>query len=254
MVTEKQQKIFDALAEYDDLEQARENADKIALKTDSSATYVRRMIGRKEDEGTQVKFKVAPKVEPEEESEEIEDEDFPEDELEDEPDSLAPPDDWDFDVDAEDEPEPDSEVVREISEMDLTEIISKENCAILIATPFRMASDWTGFEGWALTDEEQKRISPMFRAILLKYLPTMLAEYFAEIIFAVVIIQIIGVKAKAYRDFSEEQEKTLRNQRIAEEMERDKAKAPEPDPTPEPVELTKDSTTPHWMADGRTVG
>ena len=260
MVTETQQKIYDELSKYADLEQARNEAKKISVNVGCSETYVRRMIGRKESESSTVKFKIPPKEpEPEETPEEVESdeaEDYEDSEYQPDEDALeAPaPDDWEFDAQDEDPEEPETDVVREISDMDLTDIISRENCAVLISTPFRMAADWTEFEGWALTEKEEKQLSPMVRALLLKYLPTIMAEYFAEIVFAVVIIQVISIKAKSFKEFQEEQNKTLIAQKQAEERERE-AQQPPPDVETEiPKELTKDSTTPHWMAkDGRIM-
>lgn len=259
MVTETQQAVFDEIAKYASLETAKADAKQIAEKVaklshikSCSETYVRRLISRREKDSAKVHFKITPKEdEPEEEveSEESEsdeesedDEDYEEDE---EPTELKPPDDWElrFDDDDEEEPESDAEVVREIRSMDISEIISKENCSTLIATPFRIAAEWTMFEGWLLSDSENKRLTPMFRAILIKYLPTVLAKYFAEIIFAVVIIEVVGSKAKAYRLFLDEQERA-------------KKPPPKPEPSPEAeeeVENTPTSTKPHWM-DGRAIG
>lgn len=258
MVTETQQAIFEELDKYADIETMREKAQEIAdnvAKRDNiescSRTYVLRMIKRREDSSAKVQIKVVP-PEPEEPKgfEEEEPEiSFDEDE-----------DDWEFDAD-EKEPEPDEEEKPRPADMPLEQILSKENVEMIISVPFRMAADFTGWDGAELTAGEKKRLTPMARQIMLKYLPDLMQMYFVEILFVLVTGEIIVSKYRAYNQFSSEmeskkkaQEEATKQAEIAEkrrleqeeEAARKAAETPPVPPEPERPRTKEEAGDPTW--------
>lgn len=256
MVTPLQEAIFEELDKYTDTEvmreKAQEIADNVAKRSEiesCSRTYVLRMIKRKEDSSATVQIKVAPPAP------ESEDDDLPEG-VEEAFDDVSE-DDWDFDE--EPEPEKDEEPSEEPKPVDmpLEQILSKENVEMLISVPFRMAADFTGWDGAELTADEKKRITPMARAIMLKYVPDLMAMYFVEIVFILVVGEVVVSKYRAYNEFASEQESKKKAQEEAAkqaeieekrrlEQEEEAAKTP-PEPEEEPQPLTKEEAgDPSW--------
>ena len=267
MVTPLQEAIFEELDKYTSTETMRDKAQEIADNVaknehiaSCSKTYVMRMIKRREDSSSKVQIKVAP-PEPKEEEEELEvpDDEFDEDEAE---------DDWAFD---EEEPESDSDEEPKKSPQDtpIEELIDKKAAKTLVVVPFRMISDWTGYDGFQLTEEETKQLVPVIRPMLIKYVPDLLGQYFPEIICAFVVLSVLGPKIKGYREFQEEKVKTEKaqveaaksakeaEQRRLQEEERQRLEEETRRQTPpEPVPHSKDdpANTPSWQGKGRSIG
>lgn len=258
MVTELQQKIIDEINKFSSLEIAKENADKIAEESECSPAYVKKMIKRQSDGSSSVQIKVAPpKPEPEEEDEpEESDGSFD-----------VPEDDWEFDED-EEEPELESdEEEPKPADMPLEQILSKENVEMIISVPFRMAADFTGWDGAELTADEKKRLTPMARQIMLKYLPDLMATYFVEIVFILIVGEVVVSKYRAYNEFASEQESKKKAQEDATkqaeieekrrlEQEEAARKAPEtPEPEEEPRPRSKEEAgDPSWNQPGGLGG
>ena len=259
MVTPLQEAIFEELDKYTDTEVMREKAQEIAdnvAKRDDfescSRTYVLRMIKRKEDSSAKTQIKVEP---PEPESEEEEEPEFDE----------SSEDDWGFD----EEPEPDEEEPIPAADMPLDQILTKENVEMIISVPFRMVADFTGWDGAELTADEKKRLTPMARAIMLKYLPELMAKYFVEIVFILVVGEVVVSKYRAYNEFASEQESMKKTQEEAtkqaeieekrkleleEEAARKAAETP-PVPEEEPRPRTKEEAgDPSWNKPGGLTG
>lgn len=269
MVTELQQKIIDEINKYSSLENAKEKAEKIATQLGCSPAYVKKLIKKESDSSTKIQIKVAPpksesesEVDPE--SEEI-DEVFDLDE--------DAEDDWNFDDEVPDDEvsdESDSGEPKETpaAEMPLDQILSKENVEELISVPFRMAADFTGWDGAELTATEKKRLTPMARAIMLKYVPDLMQKYMVEIVFCLVAGEIVVAKYRAYSIFAEEQESKKKaqekatkqaeieeNRRLQMEQEEAARKTAETPSAPEIEEsgrpLTKeDAGNPSWNQPG----
>ena len=256
MVTETQQKIFTELDKYTSVEIMREAADAIAKICGCSPTYVRQMIKRKQDSGAKVQIKVAPPEpsEPEEE-EEIEEpayQPFPKQEA------------WMHDFDEEEQPEETEEPKPE--EMPLGDILTKENVEMLVSVPFRMWADFTGWDGAELTADEKKRLTPMARAIMLKYVPDIMQMYFVEIVFILIVGEIVVGKYRAYNEFASEQEakkeaqeKAAQQAEIAErrrlEQEEEATRKDTEIPLEPEVPLTKETAgDPSWNKPGGIGG
>jgi len=259
--TPLQQAIFEELDKYTSIENMRENAQTIADKVaerDSikscSKTYVLRMIKRREDSSAKVQFRVEPVKSEEPESEEPEQE-FTED-------------DWDFDAEEEEE-ESNFESTEKIQDIPIEELIDAKATKTLMTVPFRMAADWTGYEGFKLTAEEEKQLIPVIRPLLIKYVPDIFGEFFAEIICAFVVLSILGPKMKGYREFQEDKKKSAiaqaraeksakeveeREQRWAEQrrLELEEQKRSEQ----QTMKIDKDDpeNTPAWLDKGRHIG
>ncbi len=226
MTTPLQQAIFEELDKYTSIEIMRENAqtiaDNVAKRDDiesCSKTYVMRIIKRKEDSSAKVQFKVEPaKSEPEESDEDEEDGPDESTYALDPYDEPEDSDNWEFDAPEEPKDEEESESTEKTpkpEEMPLDQILSKENVEMLISVPFRMAADFTGWDGAELTASEKKRITPMARAIMLKYVPDLMAQYFVEIVFILVVGEIVVAKYRAYSTFASEQESKKKAQEQA---------------------------------------
>ncbi|MCK4580154.1 MAG: hypothetical protein KAU10_02300, partial [Dehalococcoidia bacterium] len=148
------------------------------------------------------------------------------------------------------------------AEMPLDQILTKENVEMLICVPFRMAADLTGWDGAELTEPEKKRLTPMARAIMLKYVPDLMQEYFVEIVFILIAGEIIVAKYRAYGEFASEQEakkeaqeKAAQQAEIAErtklEQEEEAArKAAEVPPEPERPRTKEEAGEPSWNKPG----
>ena len=264
MTTPLQDAIFEELEKYTTIENMRENAqaiaDKVAQKPEietCSKTYVLRMIKRREDQSEKVSFKVEP-PEPEEEDEEESSESFDED-----------TDEWDFEDEEEEEPESDEEPSEKPkpADMPLDQILTEKNVEMIISVPFRMAADFTGWDGAELTADEKKRITPMARLIMLKYVPDLMQLYFVEFMFVLVVGEVIVSKYRAYSKFSSEQESKKKAQEQAakqaeieekrrlelEELARKAAETPPTPPEPEGSDrpLTKEEAgNPSWNVKG----
>ena len=209
MVTPLQQAIFEELDKYTDTEvmreKAQEIADNVAKRSEiesCSRTYVLRMIKRKEDSSAKIQIKVAP---PEPESEEEEEPEFDE----------SSEDDWGFEEEPEPEEDEEPSEKPKPADMPLDQILTKENVEMIISVPFRMVADFTGWDGAELTADEKKRLTPMARAIMLKYLPDLMAQYFVEIVFILVVGEVVVSKYRAYNEFASEQESKKKAQEEA---------------------------------------
>lgn len=254
MVTELQQKIYDELNKYTSTEIMQEAADSIAKICGCSKAYVLRMIKKKKDSGAKIQIKVAP-PEPEPEEDEKVEEPIPEEHPEE--------DAWmqDFEEETEREQSVDPEKPAP-EQMPLGDILTKENVEMLISVPFRMAADFTGWDGAELTADEKKRLTPMARAIMLKYVPDLMQMYFVEIVFILIVGEIVVAKYRAYGEFASEQqskkeaqEKAAQQAEIAErrklEQEQEDAKKDAKVPPEEPKPLTKEEAgDPSWNKPG----
>lgn len=264
MTTPLQQAIFEELEKYTSIENMRENAqaiaDKVASKPDiqtCSKTYVLRMIKRREDRSETPSFKVEP---PEPESEEDEESEFDEDE------DIPAQDEWDFEEEDEEEHESESESEEEsvdYSKMPIDKIINEKAAKTLVEVPFRMAADWTGYEGFKLTPEETRQLVPVVRPLLIKYVPDILGKYLPEILCAFVVLSILGPKVKGYREFQEEK----RAKQLAEKEAKERAKqlaererlaalstpVPVPEETPKP-RTKEEAGQPSWNDPRRQIG
>jgi len=150
--------------------------------------------------------------------------------------------------------------------MPLGDILTKENVEMLISVPFRMAADFTGWDGAELTEPEKKRLTPMARAIMLKHVPDIMQEYFIEIVFVLVCGEIVVAKYRAYNEFASEQEskkaaqeKAAQQAEIAErrklEQEEEAAKKAAEVPPEEERPLTKEEAgDPSWNKPGGIGG
>lgn len=259
MVTELQETINKELNKYTSTDIMREAADSIAKICNCSKAYVLRMIKKKSDSGAKVQIKVAPPEPEPEEDEEFE-----------EPASQSLEAAWTKEFDTEGEqPEESEEEESEKpkpTEMPLDQILTKENVEMLISVPFRMAADLTGWDGAELTEPEKKRLTPMARAIMLKYVPDIMQEYFVEIVFILIAGEIIVAKYRAYNEFASEQEskkaaqeKAAQQAEIAEkrklEQEQEDARKAAEVPPEEPKPLTKDQAgDPSWNKPGGIGG
>lgn len=258
MVTELQQTIYDELNKYTSTEIMREAADSIATICGCSKAYVLRMIKKKEDSGAKIQIKVAPPA-PEPEEEEFEEEP--------EPSGETSKEDWESDFDEPElEPESDEDEKPKPEEMPLGDILTKENVEMLISVPFRMAADLTGWDGAELTEPEKKRLTPMARAVMLKYVPDIMQEYFVEIVFVLIVGEIVVGKYRAYNEFASEQEAKQKAQEQAaqqaeiaerrkleqeEEAARKDAEAP---PEPERPRTKDEAGDPSWNKPGGIGG
>ena len=261
MVTELQQTIYDELNKYTSTEIMREAADSIATICGCSKAYVLRMIKKKEDSGAKIQIKVAPPA-PEPEEDEIEEEPEPSAET-----SDTEEDEWmrDFEEETEREQSVDPEKPKP-EEMPLGDILTKENVEMLISVPFRMAADLTGWDGAELTEPEKKRLTPMARAVMLKYVPDIMQEYFVEIVFVLIVGEIIVAKYRAYNEFASEQEskkaaqeKAAQQAEIAErrklEQEEEAARKDAAVPLEPERPLTKEAAgNPTWNKPGGIAG
>ena len=264
MVTPLQEAIFKELDKYTDTEvmreKAQEIADTVAERDDiasCSRTYVLKMIRRREDSSAKVQIKVEPFEEPEEEELEIPDV------------SSDEQPDWTEKFDEEEEPEPEPDEEEKLTaDMPLDQILTDKNVEMLISVPFRMAADLTGWDGAELTADEKKRLTPMARVIMVKYLPDLLALYFVEIVFVLVVGEIVVSKYRAYNQFSSEQESKKKaqekvakqaeieeNRRLEQEEAARKAAETPPAPEEEPPPRTKaEAGTPSWDKPGGLGG
>lgn len=258
MVTELQETIYKELNKYTSTDIMREAADSIATICNCSKAYVLRMIKKKEDSGAKVQFKVTP-PEPEPEDDEIEEEP--------EPSGETPKEPWEYEFDEpKPAPESDEEEKPKPEQVPLGDILTKENVEMLISVPFRMAADLTGWDGAELTADEKKRLVPMSRAIMLKYVPDIMQEYFVEIVFILVVGEIVVAKYRAYGEFASEQESKkeaqekaaqqaeIAERRKLEQEEEATRKAAEVPPEPERPRTKEEAGDPSWNKPGGIGG
>ncbi|GAH33050.1 unnamed protein product, partial [marine sediment metagenome] len=146
-------------------------------------------------------------------------------------------------------------------EMPLGDILTKENVEMLISVPFRMAADFTGWDGAELTADEKKRLTPMSRAMLLKYVPDLMQQYFVEVVFILVVGEIVVAKYRAYGEFaSEQQSKKEAQEKAAQqaeaeerrklEQEENARKDAEVPPEPERPRTKDEAGDPSWNKPG----
>jgi len=254
--TDLQQQILVCLDQFKSLEEMRDHAEEIAGKLDCSKQYVFRMIKKREADGVPPQIQVEPQppeiqTEGSEESADIESE-------------VTSPDKDEIPEDVFTEPDK-----KQTEQQSIDQIVSVENVGTLIGVPFRLVAIFTDFSGWELTDQEKTRLSPMAKQLLLKYLPEIMTKYFAEVVFAVVLLEVVGEKGKKWRAAQKETQAQAEVETKAKaEVERKEAglkqvtpPAPEA-PTPEAPasqEPTKPKTkeeagSPRYLREGLSIG
>ena len=128
-----------------------------------------------------------------------------------------------------------------------------------------MAADLTGWDGAELTEPEKKRLTPMARAIMLKYVPDLMQEYFVEIVFVLIVGEIVVGKYRAYGEFASEQEsKKAAQEKAAQQAEAEERRKLEQEedarkvaevPPEEERPLTKEQAgNPKWNKPGGLTG
>ena len=100
---------------------------------------------------------------------------------------------------------------------------------------------------------------------MLKYVPDIMQEYFVEIVFVLIVGEIVVAKYRAYGEFASEQEskkeaqeKAAQQAEIAErkrlEQEEEAAKVPPEPPEPERPRTKEEAGDPSWNKPGGGLG